>query len=166
MHIFGIFLGIFLVGGGGRGRGGRGGKGGWGEEGGAEGDRGWDDLSPFTRFNTCAQRVQKPHNFSLYWGVGHWAGCVYSSKAIALDRDRFWKLLGETEPELVRNLKGLVDFEVRARIRKKRLAEASAAIQASIKRVPPTALYESKKEGKVWKQEQAGKNCPLTNLPT
>jgi hypothetical protein len=57
--------------------------------------------------------------FSLFRGVGRWAWCVYSSKAIALDRNRFWKLLGETEPEFVGNLKGLVDFEVRARIRKK-----------------------------------------------
>ncbi len=104
---------------------------------------GWP-LTSHQMFNTCAQRLQKPHNFNLFRGVGRWAGCVYSSKAIALDRDRFWKLLGETELQFVQNLKGLVDFEVRARIRKKRLAEAaaSAAIQASIKRslVPPTAL--------------------------
>jgi hypothetical protein len=37
-----------------------------------------------------------------------------SSKAIELDRDRFGKLLSETEPEFVRNSKGLVDFELRA----------------------------------------------------
>ncbi len=62
-------------------------------------------------FYTCAQRVQKPYNSSLFRGVGRWAGCVYSSKEILLDRNRFWKLLGETEPEFVRNLKGLGDFD-------------------------------------------------------
>jgi hypothetical protein len=36
-----------------------------------------------------------------------------SSKAIDLDRHRFGKLLGETEPEFVQNSKGLVDFELR-----------------------------------------------------
>jgi hypothetical protein len=53
-----------------------------------------------------------------------------ASKAIVLDRDRFRKLRGETEPEFVRNSKGLVAVA----IRKKRHAEpeVSAAIQASI----------------------------------
>jgi hypothetical protein len=57
-----------------------------------------------------------------------------ASKAIELDRERFRKLRGETETESVRNLKCLVDFELRTLIRKKRPAkpEASAAIQASI----------------------------------
>ncbi len=53
-------------------------------------------------------------------------------KAIVLDRDRFRKLRGETEPEFVRNSKGLVAVAIA--IRKKRHAEpeVSAAIQASI----------------------------------
>jgi hypothetical protein len=49
----------------------------------------------------------------IFWGVGSWAGCVLASKAIELDRERFRKLRGETETEFVRNLKCLVDFELR-----------------------------------------------------
>jgi hypothetical protein len=68
---------------------------------------------------------------------------------IAIELDRaieiiFGKLLGEIEFEFLRNLKYLVEFEERARIRKKRLVEAKASpsIHASIHRslVPPTAL--------------------------
>jgi hypothetical protein len=57
-----------------------------------------------------------------------------ASKAIELDRERFRKLCGETEPKFVRNSKGRVNIELRTLIRKKRPAEpeASAAIQASI----------------------------------
>jgi hypothetical protein len=53
---------------------------------------------------------------------------------IMLDRDRFRKLRGETEPEFMRNSKGLVAVAVAIAIRKKRHAEpeVSAAIQASI----------------------------------
>ncbi len=36
-----------------------------------------------------------------------------SSKSIERIEFAFGKLLGETEPEFVRNLKGLVDFEIR-----------------------------------------------------
>jgi hypothetical protein len=36
-----------------------------------------------------------------------------ASKAIELDRERFRKLRGETEPEFVRNSKGRVDIELR-----------------------------------------------------
>ncbi len=46
-----------------------------------------------------------------------------------LDEDT--KQLDEYEPEFVRNLKGLGDFELRACIRKKRHAEAEYAIQFS-----------------------------------
>ncbi len=45
--------------------------------------------------------------------MGLWAGCVLASIAMELDRERFRKLLGETETEFVRNSKVLVDFEVR-----------------------------------------------------
>jgi hypothetical protein len=38
---------------------------------------------------------------------------VLASIAIELDCERFRKLLGETETEFVRNLKCLVDFELR-----------------------------------------------------
>jgi hypothetical protein len=82
-----------------------------GMKGGAEGDRGWDDLSPLTR---CSTHVPKePHKSSLFWGVGCWAGCVLSLKLIEHLEFAFGKLLGKIEPEFVRNLKGLVDFEVR-----------------------------------------------------
>ena len=60
-------------------------------------------------------------------------GCVLASIAIELDRERFRKLLGETETEFVRNSKVLVDFEVRKHESKSHVdAEASASIQASI----------------------------------
>ncbi len=39
-------------------------------------------------------------------------GVLLASKAIELDRERFRKLCGETEPEFVRNSKGRVDFEL------------------------------------------------------
>ena len=40
-------------------------------------------------------------------------GVCIGSKAIELDHERFRKLRGKTETEFVRNLKVLVDFEVR-----------------------------------------------------
>jgi hypothetical protein len=61
-------------------------------------------------FTICAQKVQKLHNSSLFRGVGE--VCIF----LEIDRAfefAFGKLLGEIEPEFVRNLKGLVDFEVR-----------------------------------------------------
>ncbi len=90
------------------------GRGAGGEEGGrmggggrgVEGDRGWDDI-------TCAQNLHEPHKSMIFRGVGCWAGCVYSSKLIERFRFAFRKLLGEIEAEFVRNLKCLVDFEVR-----------------------------------------------------
>jgi hypothetical protein len=45
------------------------------------------------------------------WAGG--AGCVLASIANELDRERLRNLRGETETEFVRNLKVLVDFEVR-----------------------------------------------------
>jgi hypothetical protein len=55
-----------------------------------------------------------------------------ASKAIELDCERLRKLRGETETEFVRNLKFLVDFELRTRKKRPTEPEASAAIQASI----------------------------------
>jgi hypothetical protein len=86
----------------------------WEISGGAEGDRGWDDLSPLTRCSTHVPKESRNHTNLAYfggWAVGR--GCVLSSNAIELDRDRFGKLLGETKPKFVRNSKGLVDFELR-----------------------------------------------------
>ena len=48
-----------------------------------------------------------------YFVWGCWAGCVYSSKSIERFEFAFRKLLGEIEAEFVRNLKCLIDFEVR-----------------------------------------------------
>ena len=45
------------------------------------------------------------------WAVG--AGCVLVSIANELDRECLRNLRGETETEIVRNSKVLVDFEVR-----------------------------------------------------
>ncbi len=75
-------------------------------------------MTPHLRFGVhmltiCAQRLQEPHKSSKFRGVGCWAGCVYSSKSIERFEFAFGKLLGEIEAEFVRNLKGLVDFEVR-----------------------------------------------------
>jgi hypothetical protein len=63
----------------------------------------------------CAQNLHEPHKSSIFRGVGCWAGsgCVYSSKSIERFEFAFRKLLGEIEAEFVRNLKGLVNFEVR-----------------------------------------------------
>jgi hypothetical protein len=61
----------------------------------------------------CAQNLHEPHKSSIFRGVGCWAGCVYSSKSIERFEFAFRKLLGEIEAEIVQNLKGLVDFEVR-----------------------------------------------------
>ncbi len=78
--------------------------------------------------------------------MGCWAGCVYSSKSIERFELAFQKLLSEIEAEFVRNMKGLVDFEVRTWITKKSLvdAEASPLIHASIHRslVSPTACLQ------------------------
>ncbi len=70
------------------------------------------DLSPLTRCSTNVPKDSRNHTILAYFGG--WAGCVLSSKAIDLDRDRFGKLHGETESEFVRNSKGLVAFELRA----------------------------------------------------
>jgi hypothetical protein len=88
-----------------------------------------------TQWPRTGQEISTEHTISEIlgrWAVG--AGCVLASIAIELDRERFGKLLGETETEFVRNLKCLVDFELRTWIRKKSPAEpeASASIQASI----------------------------------
>ena len=69
--------------------------------------------SPHHMVNTCAAKSASTHQIRILWGVGSWAGCVLASKAIELDRERFRKLGGETETEFVRNLKCLVDFELR-----------------------------------------------------
>ncbi len=53
------------------GGGGRGGEGGWEEEGGAEGDRGWDDLSPLTRCSTHVPKESRNHTILAY--LGGWA---------------------------------------------------------------------------------------------
>ncbi len=66
-------------GGGGRGRGGE--EGGW--KGGAEGDRGWDDLSPRisgAHVDHLCPKESRNHTILAY--LGGWAGCVYSSKSI------------------------------------------------------------------------------------
>ncbi len=65
--------------------------------------------------NEESREPWEPHQFSFFWGVGSWAGCVLASKVIELDRECFRKLRGETETEteFVRNLKCLVDFELR-----------------------------------------------------
>jgi hypothetical protein len=60
----------------------------------------------------CVQNLHEPHKSSIFRGVGCWAGCVYYSKSIERFEFAFRKLLGEIEAEFVRNLKGLVDFEV------------------------------------------------------
>jgi hypothetical protein len=60
----------------------------------------------------CAQNLYEPHKSSIFRGVSCWAGCVCSSKLIECYEFAFRKLLGEIEAEFVRNLKGLVDFEV------------------------------------------------------
>ncbi len=63
---------------GGRGRGGRG-----GEEGGAEGDRGWDDLSPrISGAHVQHMCPKESRNHTILAYLGGWAGCVYSSKSI------------------------------------------------------------------------------------
>ncbi len=94
-----------------------GGEEGGGEEGGEEGGIG-GGMTPHLGFGVhvltiCAQRLQEPHKSSIFRGVGCWAGCVYSSKPIERFEFAFGKLLGEIKAEFVRNLKGLVDFEVR-----------------------------------------------------
>jgi hypothetical protein len=83
---------------------------------GGEGDRGWDDLSPLTRCSPHVPKESTNHTILAYfgrWAVGRGVYCVLSLKAIELDRNCFGKLLGEIEPEFVRNLKGHVDFELR-----------------------------------------------------
>ncbi len=61
-------------------------------KGGAEGDRGWDELSALTDVeHMCGQESREPwelHKSSFFGGVGSWAGCVLASKAIDLDHDR------------------------------------------------------------------------------
>ncbi len=104
------------MGGGSGGRGEEGG-GGWGDggedggkEGGAEGDRGWDD-------NTCSTHVPKISMKHTNLGfLGGWA----DGRGVYIPRKRserfefaYRKLLGEIDAKFVRNLKVLVDFEVR-----------------------------------------------------
>jgi hypothetical protein len=64
-------------------------------------------------FNTCAQNLHLTHKSRIFRGVGGWAGCVYSSKSIECFEFAYRKLLAEIDAEFVRNLKVLVDFEVR-----------------------------------------------------
>ncbi len=127
------------IGRGGRGRGGRGGlRGGrWDREG------GMTSLLEFRvqMFTICFQKSPKTTHSRSFRGVG--GVCIF----LELDRAIeiiFGKLLGEIEFEFLGNLKYLVEFEERARIRKKRLveAEASPSIHALFHRslVPPTAL--------------------------
>ncbi len=66
---------------------------------------------------TCAAKVPKsPQEHTIPeilegWAVG--AGCILVSIANELDREHLRNLRGETETEIVRNSKVLVDFEVR-----------------------------------------------------
>ncbi len=66
---------------------------------------------------TCAAKVPKsPLEHTIPEILGGWvigAGCVLASIANELDRERLRNLRGETETEIVRNSKVLVDFEVR-----------------------------------------------------
>ena len=66
---------------------------------------------------TCAAKVPKsPLEHTIPEILGGWAigaGCVLVSIANELDRERLRNLRGETETEIVRNSKVLVDFEVR-----------------------------------------------------
>ncbi len=94
-----------------------GGSGGGGEEvGGMKGGAEGDDLLAH-RCCTCAAKSPGNRgnhtNLAFFRGMGSWAGCVLASKAIELDRESFRKLRGETETEFVRNLKCLVNFELR-----------------------------------------------------
>jgi hypothetical protein len=60
----------------------------------------------------CQESRETVGNTPIQDFFGGWAD-VRASKAIELDRERFGKLRGETETEFVRNLKCLVDFELR-----------------------------------------------------
>jgi hypothetical protein len=68
---------------------------------------------------TCVAKVPKsPLEHTIPEILGGWAvgaGCVIVLVSIAneLDRERVRNLRGETETEIVRNSKVLVDFEVR-----------------------------------------------------
>ncbi len=103
--------------------GGGGSGGGWGgRKGGLRGIRG--GMTPHLGFGVhmltiCAQNLHEPHKSSIFRGVGCWVGCIYSLKLIECFEFSFQKLLGEIEAEFVRNLKGLVDFEVRTLTTKK-----------------------------------------------
>ncbi len=90
--------------------GGRGGRMGGGGRGGLRGIGG--GMTPHLGFGVHMLTICA-HKSSIFRGVGCWAGCVYSSKSIERFEFAFQKLLGKIEVQFVRNLKGLVDFEVR-----------------------------------------------------
>ena len=87
-----------------------------GEDGGMRGGLGIGGgvtSSPHHMVNTCVAKSAPTHQIRILWGWADGRGVYWSRLANELDRERLRNLRGETETEIVRNSKVLVDFEVR-----------------------------------------------------